>query len=71
MMPAPLSTVANHVWQSTLFAGAAALLALMLRRNQAEVRYRLWLAASIKFLIPSKPPAASSNGEQPGQSRHR
>jgi bla regulator protein blaR1 len=44
--------VANHVWQSTLFAMVAALLTLMLRKNQARARYWLWLAASIKFLIP-------------------
>jgi bla regulator protein blaR1 len=43
---------ANHLWQSTLFAGLAALAALALRKNQARVRYQLWLAASLKFLIP-------------------
>jgi len=42
----------NHLWQSTLFAIAAALLALILRKNQARVRYWVWLAASVKFLIP-------------------
>src|SRR5262245_18187950 len=46
------SPVANHRWQSTLLAAAAWLLTLMLRNNQAGVRYRLWLASSIKFLIP-------------------
>jgi uncharacterized protein (TIGR03435 family) len=45
-------TVANHLWQSTLFAVAAAILTLGLRKNYARVRYRLWLAASIKFLVP-------------------
>lgn len=44
--------MANHLWQSTLFAVAAAVLTLALRKNQARVRYALWLAASIKFLIP-------------------
>jgi bla regulator protein blaR1 len=43
---------ANHIWQSTLFAAVAALLTLTLRKNQARVRYWLWLAASLKFLIP-------------------
>ncbi len=43
---------ANHVWQSTLFAGLAAIVVLALRRNHARVRYQLWLAASLKFLIP-------------------
>jgi uncharacterized protein (TIGR03435 family) len=44
--------MANHLWQSTLFTVAAAVLTLALRKNPARVRYRLWLIASIKFLIP-------------------
>ncbi|HWB33352.1 MAG TPA: TIGR03435 family protein [Acidobacteriaceae bacterium] len=44
--------VANHLWQSTAFAAAAWLLTLVLRRNHARVRYAVWLAASIKFLVP-------------------
>jgi len=47
-----LSAVANHLWQSTVFAGVAALLALALRKNQAWIRSWLWLIASLKFLIP-------------------
>jgi bla regulator protein blaR1 len=46
------TATANHLWQSTLFAGLAALVALALRKNHARVRYQLWLAASLKFLIP-------------------
>jgi bla regulator protein BlaR1 len=42
----------NHLWQSTLFAVVAALLTLMLRTNHAKARYWLWLAGSVKFLIP-------------------
>jgi bla regulator protein blaR1 len=42
----------NHLWQSTLFAIAAALLALALRHTRAQVRYWIWLCASLKFLIP-------------------
>ena len=42
----------NHLWQSTLFALAAALLALACRRNSASLRFNIWLAASVKFLIP-------------------
>ena len=42
----------NHLWQSTLFAVMAGLLTLILRKNHARVRYWLWLAASLKFLIP-------------------
>jgi len=47
---APL--LGDHLWQSTVCAVVAALLTLTLRRNQARVRYWLWLAASIKFLVP-------------------
>jgi bla regulator protein blaR1 len=47
--------LANHLWQSTLFAAAAALLTLALRKNQARIRYWIWLAASVKFLIPFAP----------------
>jgi bla regulator protein blaR1 len=42
----------NHVWQSTLFAGVIAVLTLALRHNRARLRYGLWLAASVKFLVP-------------------
>ena len=44
--------VGNHLWQSTLFAAAAGALTLTLRANHARVRYWLWLAASMKFLVP-------------------
>jgi len=44
--------VANHLWQSTVFAAVVGLVALALRRNPARVRYSLWLAASVKILIP-------------------
>lgn len=42
----------NHLWQSTLFALVAGLLAWTLRGSQARARYWLWLAASVKFLVP-------------------
>ncbi len=45
-------TVFDHLWQSTLFGGLVFLLTLMLRKNSATIRYRLWLAASLKFLTP-------------------
>jgi bla regulator protein BlaR1 len=47
-----LSLLANHLWQSTLFAAFAALLTLFFRESRAQVRYALWLAASLKFVIP-------------------
>ncbi len=42
----------NHVLQSTLFAAVVAALTLALKTNHARTRYWLWLAASLKFLIP-------------------
>lgn len=47
-----IHAVLNHLWQSTLFAALAGALALVLRKNGAHVRYGLWYAASLKFLIP-------------------
>jgi beta-lactamase regulating signal transducer with metallopeptidase domain len=47
-----LQALANHVWQSTLFAAAVGLLVVICRRFGPRVRYGLWLAASAKFLIP-------------------
>ncbi|HEY4361499.1 MAG TPA: M56 family metallopeptidase [Bryobacteraceae bacterium] len=52
MIPEALSPLANHLWQSTLFAGVAGLLVLALRNNPARVRHAVWVAASLKFLIP-------------------
>jgi beta-lactamase regulating signal transducer with metallopeptidase domain len=42
----------DHIWQSTLFAGGIALLTLFFRRNSAALRFWLWFAASVKFLLP-------------------
>ena len=47
-----IAALGNHLWQSTLLACIVALLTLMLRRNRAAVRHWLWLAASVKFLVP-------------------
>ena len=44
--------VGNHLWQSTVFIAVVWVATLLLRRNQAWVRYGLWFAASVKFLIP-------------------
>jgi uncharacterized protein (TIGR03435 family) len=52
MNPAYLRPIADHLWQSTLFAAVAGLLTLTLRSNRARVRYWLWLTASCKFLVP-------------------
>jgi bla regulator protein blaR1 len=52
MWTAVAPALGDHLWQSTLFAVVAGLLTLFLRRNHARARYWLWLAASLKFLIP-------------------
>jgi uncharacterized protein (TIGR03435 family) len=47
-----MTPLANHLWQSTLFAAAVWLLTIVLRRNRAAARHSLWVAASIKFVVP-------------------
>src|SRR5687767_4155383 len=47
-----MTDVFNHLWQSTVCAAAVALLAFAFRSNHARVRYGLWFAASVKFLVP-------------------
>src|ERR1700743_2421700 len=48
-----MNAAANHVLQSTLFALLACLINLtLLRKNSPQSRYAVWLAASVKFLIP-------------------
>ena len=45
--------VANHLWQSTLFALLALCAAASLRRAPAVMRYLVWLVALFKFALPS------------------
>jgi bla regulator protein BlaR1 len=52
VIPPPLFILTNHLWQSTLFAGLTLLLTLAIRKNRASARYILWMAASVKFLLP-------------------
>jgi bla regulator protein blaR1 len=47
-----MNPLANHLYQSTVFVVAAWLLSFALRNNRAAVRYWIWLAASVKFLVP-------------------
>jgi GWxTD domain-containing protein len=44
--------ILDHLWQSTLFSLAAFLLVQAFRNNRAQVRYGIWLTASVKFLVP-------------------
>ena len=55
MMLIQLQAIANHVWQSTLFAAVVCLVVVACRRFGPRARYGLWLAASAKFLIPFAP----------------
>jgi len=50
-LPLPGSWI-NHLWQSTLFAVAIALLTRGFTNNHSAVRYWLWFSASVKFLLP-------------------
>jgi bla regulator protein blaR1 len=52
------SFLANHLWQSTICVGIAWLLTLTLKKNRAVVRYWIWFAASVKFLVPFAPMVA-------------
>lgn len=47
-----MAALLDHLWQSTLFAGFVLLLTLALSNNGARVRFWLWFAASMKFLVP-------------------
>lgn len=47
-----MTALVHHVLESTVFAAVAGLLALAFRRERAGIRHWLWMAASVKFLIP-------------------
>lgn len=47
-----IAPLANHLWQSTAFVAAVAVACLALRNHSPRLRYWLWLAASLKFLVP-------------------
>ena len=61
----------RHLWQSTVFTAGVWLLTLALRRNAARLRYRLWMTASLKFLLPfSLLIAAGARLSSPGHFDH-
>ncbi len=47
-----MTHIVNHLWQSTALTATVAMAAWALRRNSPRARYWLWLAASVKFLLP-------------------
>jgi beta-lactamase regulating signal transducer with metallopeptidase domain len=53
--------VGEHLWQTTLFVAVVALLTVLLKKNRAQVRYTLWLIASLKFLNPFSLLVAAGN----------
>lgn len=46
------AAILDHLWQSSLVAILVCGLTVLLRNNSASVRYWLWYAASLKFLLP-------------------
>jgi hypothetical protein len=47
-----IGQLTNHLWQSTAFGLAVAVLTFFFRKSGAHVRYGLWFSASIKFFLP-------------------
>lgn len=47
-----MNEILNRLWQATVFAAAVALAVLALRPNSPRLHDWLWLAASVKFLLP-------------------
>jgi beta-lactamase regulating signal transducer with metallopeptidase domain len=55
------AAILDHLWQSTLFAAGIGLLAAMVRDGAARMRFWLWFAASMKFLVPFAALAAAGS----------
>ena len=47
-----LTAIGAHLGESTVCAAVIGLLTLAFRKNHAAIRHALWLAASVKFLVP-------------------
>ena len=45
--------IADHLWQTTLFALLVFAATLALRRGPARLRHALWMLASLKLLVPA------------------
>jgi beta-lactamase regulating signal transducer with metallopeptidase domain len=45
--------VVDHLWQTTLFSLLTIGAVFFLRRAPARLRYTLWIAVSLKFIVPS------------------
>jgi bla regulator protein BlaR1 len=47
-----LPALANHLWQTTAVVAIVWAITSVLRSNSASLRFRFWLLASMKFLLP-------------------
>lgn len=47
-----IGALIDHLWQSTLVCAVVWLITIALRNDAAALRHSLWLAASLKFLVP-------------------
>ena len=47
-----IAALLDHLWQSTLFCAGIWVIAWLCSSNGAALRHGLWLAASVKFLVP-------------------
>ena len=47
-----IDVIVNHLWHSSWFAVAAAMVAFALHAHAPKVRHCIWLIASLKFLVP-------------------
>ena len=47
-----MNALMTHLWQSSVFAGLVWLFTIALRDYPARTRFLVWMAASIKFLLP-------------------
>jgi hypothetical protein len=65
------AALGNHLWQSTLCLVVAGLLAQVLRKNPARIRHAVWLAASVKLILPWSPVDPSGRANYGGSSARK
>jgi hypothetical protein len=49
---AAVLAILNHLWQTAVVTGLAAVVAIRLRHNSARVRHSVWCVALAKFMVP-------------------
>ena len=60
-LPPSARRLVRHLWESTIFAAGVWVVTLLLRRRAVRVHYWLWMAASLKFLVPLSLSASDVN----------